>query len=100
MFHPELYRADDPAVIAARDRAGAALYTGVEALPDVAADPGAVWEAGLAAWAMAHGFATLWLSGAFPDLGGSPEAAARMVLRELTRELSLTSRSCRWSCRR
>jgi AcrR family transcriptional regulator len=86
MFHPELYRADDPAVIDARDRAGAALYTGVEAMPDVAADPGAAWEAGLAAWAMAHGFATLWLSGAFPDLGGSPEAAARMVLRELTRE--------------
>jgi AcrR family transcriptional regulator len=83
MFHPELYRPDDPEVVAARERSGAVLYTGVEDLPGVAADPGAVREAGLAAWSMAHGFATLWLSGALPDLGRSPEAAARMVLGEL-----------------
>src|SRR4029453_13093959 len=86
MFRPDLYHADDPALVAARERAGAALYTGVEELPDVAADPGAVREAGLAAWSMAHGFAMLWLSGSFPDLGTSPEAAARMVLSRLGRE--------------
>jgi hypothetical protein len=35
---------------------------------------------------MAHGFATLWLSGALPDLGAAPDAAARAVLRRLARD--------------
>jgi hypothetical protein len=83
MFRPDLYHADDAEVVAARNRAGAALYTGVEELPDAAADPGAVREAGLAAWSMAHGFATLWLSGALPDLGADPGDAARGVLAHL-----------------
>jgi AcrR family transcriptional regulator len=83
MFRPELYHADDPAVVAARDRAGAALYTGAEELPRAAADPGAVRQAGLAAWSMAHGFATLWLSGALPDVGADPGDAARAVLAHL-----------------
>jgi len=83
MFRPDLYHADDPEVVAARNRAGAALYTGVEELPDAAADPGAVREAGLAAWSMAHGFATLWLNGALPDVGGDPGDAARGVLAHL-----------------
>ena len=87
MYAPELYlyHADDPALAAARDRSGAVLYRSVEELPDAAADPGAVREAALAAWSIAHGFATLWLSGSLPDLGSSPDEAARMVLRELGR---------------
>ena len=42
-------------------------------------------EAGLAAWSLAHGFATLWLSGALPDMPDLPDEAARAVLRHLTR---------------
>jgi len=83
MFAPDLYRADDPALIAARDRSEEVLYRRADEMPDAAADPGAVREAALAAWSIAHGFATLWLSGSLPDLGASPEHAARLVLREL-----------------
>jgi AcrR family transcriptional regulator len=86
MFRPELYRADDPELAAARERAAEALYAGVAELPDQAAGGGDVREAGLAAWSMAHGFATLWLSGALPDLGGDPDAAARTILGRLTRD--------------
>jgi hypothetical protein len=59
------------------------LYRGAEEMPDAAADPGAVQEVALAAWSMAHGFATLWLSGSLPGLGAAPDEAARRVLREL-----------------
>jgi AcrR family transcriptional regulator len=120
MFRPDLYHADDPELVAARARAGRALYAGVTELPDgtrfpgpapadgappvspvssaapaspaenarPAVDPEAglppdVRAAGLAAWSIAHGFATLWLSGALADPGGSPEEAARAVLRQL-----------------
>ena len=85
MFTPELYDRDDPALAAARDRTGGVLYRSAEDLPDAAADPGAVRDAALAAWSIAHGFATLWLSGSLPDLGASPDEAARLVLRELGR---------------
>jgi AcrR family transcriptional regulator len=85
MFRPDLYHPEDPALVAARRRSGAALYAGVEELPDAAADPGAVRQAGLAAWSLAHGFATLWLSGAMPEVGDSPEAAARAILQQLNR---------------
>jgi AcrR family transcriptional regulator len=72
MFRPELYHADDPAVVAARERAGSTLYAGA-----------GTREAGLAAWSMAHGFATLWLTGALPDTGDDPGGAARAVLAHL-----------------
>lgn len=85
MFSPGLYHVDDPVLAEASDRSEAALYRSVEELPDAAADPGAVREMALAAWSIAHGFATLWLSGSLPDLGASPDQAARMVLRELGR---------------
>ncbi|MFE3070808.1 TetR/AcrR family transcriptional regulator [Streptomyces sp. NPDC059247] len=58
MFQPELLRADDPDLVAAKDRASAELRTGVTGLPDVP-DPR---TAGIAAWSLAHGFATLLLS--------------------------------------
>jgi AcrR family transcriptional regulator len=83
MFRPELYHADDPALVEAQAQSGAALYAGAEQLPDAAADPGLVRSTALAGWSIAHGFATLWLSGALPDLGTSVEDAARMVLRRL-----------------
>lgn len=84
MFRPELYRADAAEVRAARERAGAALRSGVAALPArgaTAADPE---RDALAAWSMVHGFATLWLSGALPPrVGDDPETAARAVIRRL-----------------
>ncbi|MEV6489004.1 TetR/AcrR family transcriptional regulator [Actinoplanes sp. NPDC051633] len=83
MFRPELYHADDPALVEAQARSGAALYAGAEQMPDAAADPGLVRSTALAGWSIAHGFATLWLSGALPDMGTSVEDAARTVLRRL-----------------
>ncbi|MGW4426225.1 TetR/AcrR family transcriptional regulator [Streptosporangium sp. NPDC004631] len=79
MFQPGLYRADDPEVTAARARTWALLEDGLRALPGGAPAPAA-----LAAWSIVHGFAGLWLSGAFPeDVGDDPEAAARPVIRLL-----------------
>jgi AcrR family transcriptional regulator len=80
MWRPDLYHADDPALIAARERAGDAPYSGVA---DLRGDGATVREAGLAAWSLAHGFATLWLSGALPRNDETPDEAARAVLRRL-----------------
>ena len=77
MFRPDLYHADDPVLVAARKRSGAALYAGAGELA------GDRRETGLAGWSIAHGFATLWLGGAMPDLGEPPEEAARAILRRL-----------------
>ncbi len=100
MFRTDLYNAADPDLLAARRRAADALYSGMTDLPDAPlAGPDAqrparpakegtselvpdeVREVGLAAWSMAHGFATLWLSGAFPDSAHEdPVEAARIIL--------------------
>ncbi|MFF5262113.1 TetR-like C-terminal domain-containing protein [Actinomadura viridis] len=80
MFRPELYRADDPEVLAASARAHEVLRRGARARSPEGADER---TAALAAWSIAHGFAELWLSGALSDLGDSPDAAARPVLRML-----------------
>ncbi|MGW4703217.1 TetR/AcrR family transcriptional regulator [Streptomyces sp. NPDC004285] len=58
MFQPELLRADDPDLLAAKERASAELRTGVADLSD-APD---TRTAGIAAWSLAHGFATLLLT--------------------------------------
>ncbi|WP_328650996.1 TetR/AcrR family transcriptional regulator [Micromonospora sp. NBC_00330] len=83
MFRPELYRADDAELMAARGRAGTALRSGVATLPSGGA-PVDTDRDSLAAWSIAHGFATLWLAGALPDrVGDNPREAARAVLRRL-----------------
>jgi len=89
MWRPDLYHADDPDLVAARGRSGDALYSGVANLPDGQARAGteAVREAGLASWSLAHGFATLWLSGSLPDMPGMPDEMARAVLRHLTHDV-------------
>lgn len=88
MYRPDLYHATDPAVQAARARAGAALYRGVDSVPDRRAGPDARL-AGVAAWSLVHGFATLWLHGALPaGLGEDPETAARAVAGVLFRASS------------
>jgi AcrR family transcriptional regulator len=85
MYRPDLYHADDPAVLAAEARTSEALYGGVDALPDARTGPDAML-AGVAAWSLVHGFATLWLNGALPaELGTNPEPAARDVAKFLFR---------------
>jgi AcrR family transcriptional regulator len=79
MFRPDLYQPDDPAVRAARERASNALSGGIGSLPSGRAGTDAR-IAGVAAWSLVHGFATLWLNGALsPELGADPETLARAV---------------------
>ena len=79
MFRPDLYHPDDPAVLASRERASNALSGGIDSLPSGRAGPDAR-IAGVAAWSLVHGFATLWLNHALPPtLGDDPETAARAV---------------------
>lgn len=86
MFRPDLYHPDDPALLAAQQRAGAALYGGAASVPTGRRGED-VRVAGIAAWSLVHGFASLWLTGAVPaDLGDDPEAAARAVAGVLFRE--------------
>ncbi|WP_131787283.1 TetR/AcrR family transcriptional regulator [Protofrankia symbiont of Coriaria ruscifolia] len=83
MFRPELYHPADPRLLQARQHAGDSLRSGLAMLPG--ATTGDIpRQAGLAAWSIAHGFATLWLGGALPEeVGDDLEAAARPVLRLL-----------------
>ncbi|MBB3083297.1 TetR/AcrR family transcriptional regulator [Geodermatophilus sabuli] len=79
MFRPDLYHPDDPAVAAARQRAADALYGGVRSVTATRRGPD-IPLAGIAAWSLVHGFATLWLNHALPPgLGDDPQAAARAV---------------------
>lgn len=81
MYLPALYRADDPALGEARQRAAQALYGSAGAtFPD-----GDRTQVGLAGWCFAHGFATLWLAGNLqPRLGADdPIAAATEVAQVL-----------------
>jgi AcrR family transcriptional regulator len=83
MFRPDLYNREDPELAAARERAAGALRAGLDTLPDrPAGEQGRL--AGLAAWSIVHGFATLWRGGALPpEVGKDPEAASRAVIRRL-----------------
>ena len=79
MFRPDLYHADDPTVAAAQQRAAVALYGGVGSVTATGRGPD-IPVAGIAAWCLVHGFATLWLNHALPaDLGDDPQVAARAV---------------------
>ena len=80
MYRPELLRDGDPALAAARRRASDVLYGGVEsAAPDADA-----LRAGVAAWSLVHGLATLYLGRNLPPaLGDDPEAIARDAARFL-----------------
>jgi AcrR family transcriptional regulator len=79
MFRPDLYHPDDPEVATARQRAADALYGGVGSVAASGRGPD-IPLAGVAAWSLVHGFATLWLNHALPTtLGDDPETAARTV---------------------
>ncbi|HEX5595279.1 MAG TPA: TetR/AcrR family transcriptional regulator [Micromonosporaceae bacterium] len=83
MFRPDLYHRDDAELTAARERAFAVLRAGLATLPNAPATEQGQ-HAGLAAWSIVHGFATLWLGNALPpEVGKDPEAAARVVIRRL-----------------
>lgn len=58
MYRPDLYDHDDPVLAAARERAGTMLRGTVEAMTEEGRLPDA-GLAHLAAWSVAHGFATL-----------------------------------------
>ncbi len=77
MFRPDLYRAEDAAVVAAREAAAEVLVRAVSRAlgPGREAQiPGGV----VAAWSFTHGLATLWHGGNLPaDLVEDPEAAVR-----------------------
>lgn len=77
MFRPELYHADDEPVRAAQERAREVLVGGARG---TGADPEA---AGIAAWSLVHGFATLWNTGALSRPGEDPERLARAAARLL-----------------
>ncbi|MDT9692119.1 TetR/AcrR family transcriptional regulator [Streptomyces sp. P9(2023)] len=68
MFRPDLHRPDDPELLAAKERAGDRLREGVAGVAGVAGSSGSSGGtadsrlAGVAAWSLAHGFATLLLS--------------------------------------
>ncbi|MBX7432067.1 TetR/AcrR family transcriptional regulator [Mycobacterium sp. Y57] len=81
MFDRSLVDPGNAELVAAREAAGAELAAGVGTLDDrrAAEDPEA---AGLAAWALVHGFAMLWLNGAI-DTDGDPVATAQRVARML-----------------
>jgi AcrR family transcriptional regulator len=78
MFQPSLYRADDEALRDAEGRAGAILTERAGLVP------GDEEHTALAGWSIAHGFASLYLSGALPlPRGTDPVEAARPVLGRL-----------------
>jgi AcrR family transcriptional regulator len=78
MFRRDLLRADDPVLSAARQRSRDALYGPMGSVPLAAGtDP---LRAGIAAWALVHGLATLYFGGNLPPaLGADPEAIAREI---------------------
>ncbi|MFJ3712818.1 TetR/AcrR family transcriptional regulator [Streptomyces sp. NBC_01387] len=81
MFRPELLRPDDPELLAARERTRSRLGTAVEGRSD---DPAIGF---MAAWSMAHGFATLLLSHNLdgPLDGRDPEETFRALAGEMFR---------------
>jgi AcrR family transcriptional regulator len=77
MYRPELYDAHNADLLAARAAAAAVLY-----------GPGRLSDeriaAGVAAWSLVHGVATLWLNGNLPArLGSDPEEITRRVATHL-----------------
>jgi AcrR family transcriptional regulator len=78
MFRPELYRADDPDVAAARDAASTVLLGSASEVTDATGGDGT--GAVVAAWALMHGLATLWLNGNLPpEVGSDPVELARRI---------------------
>ena len=73
MFRPELYRADDPALVHARDAARSLLYPpAAEAAHGAGGDE---LRAAVAAWSLVPGLVALWLNDNLPPgSAGTPRA--------------------------
>lgn len=84
MWDRSLYDASDPELVAAQAAAGAELDRGVGTLTDPRAKARPA-EAALAAWALVHGFSSLWLNGAIAqgDPAADPLDTAERVARML-----------------
>ena len=83
MFRPELYRNDDPELVQAREQARTLLYPPAAEVANSPSGRGDV-RAGVAAWSLVHGLATLWLNQNLPpQLGDDPEQITRDVARYL-----------------
>ncbi len=77
MFRPELYHRDNEELRAAKTVTAALLYRTERASDEQV-------RAGVAAWAMVHGIATLWLNGNLPPrLGADPEEITRAIASRL-----------------
>jgi AcrR family transcriptional regulator len=77
MYRPELYNHKDRELLEARAAAAASLYGTKH--PDIEQ-----LNEGVAAWAIVHGIATLWLNGNLPrQLGRDPEKIVREVASHL-----------------
>jgi AcrR family transcriptional regulator len=77
MYQPGLYDALDADLVAAKSEAAALLYGSADASDDQVA-------AGVAAWSIVHGLATLWRNGNLPArLGDDPLEITRVVARHL-----------------
>jgi AcrR family transcriptional regulator len=73
MYRPDLLRRDDPELQEAKAAAATLLYGTEHATMEQL-------TAGVAAWSIVHGLATLWLNGNLPPrLGDDPERIARAV---------------------
>jgi AcrR family transcriptional regulator len=79
MFRPELYRTNDPELVRAREQARALLYPPAAEAANSPNGADAV-RAGVAAWSLVHGLATLWLNHNLPpQLGDDPEQITRDI---------------------
>ena len=87
MFRPELHHRDDEDLRQARNRTAHILYGTTTATTEELVD-------GVAAWAIVHGLATLWLDDNLPaQLGDDPTTIARLVASRLhTRRRRTTPR--------
>jgi AcrR family transcriptional regulator len=77
MYQPGLYDPSDADLVAAKAETAAILYGSRDATDDQVA-------AGVAAWSIVHGLATLWRNGNIPArLGTDPLEVTRVVARHL-----------------
>jgi AcrR family transcriptional regulator len=74
MYRPELYRPDDPELIAAREASFAVLYATARQGAGLERDQDVTGLA-LAAWSVVHGFANLWISANLRDDFGELQTA-------------------------
>lgn len=79
MFRPELYRAEDAAVVTARQAPAGIFFGAVSDTLGEASDE-EVWGGVVAVWSFTHGFATLTLDTNFdPERSDDVEAAVRLA---------------------